>query len=165
MTDAEIGPARTNDLDELVDLWAKLVRGQQPYGTLLLVAENETVVRNWLSQLIVFDGIRTARIEDRPIGFVTFEMDMDRFSRSKTSGFIHNLFVESAYREAGVGSKLLEQAEQVLRNRGADRVRLEVMATNERACDFYDDRGYLPHRVRYHKLLETDNHNSSAEKE
>lgn len=42
----------------------------------------------------------------------------------------------------GVGSRLLERVETEVRERGASRLRLGVMAENTRAVEFYESRGF-----------------------
>ena len=153
------GPA---ELGSLVSLWSQLVAGHRIYGTTLLVEENTNTAREWLARLHVVDGIRIARVDGADVGFVTFELEVDRFERSARTGIVHNLFVRDAYREHGIGTALLERAESALAEQGAERVRLDVMEGNEQAAEFYEKRGYVPHRVRFVKPIgETDTPNVS----
>lgn len=52
------------------------------------------------------------------------------------------IYVAPARWGEGVGSALLEHAERTIAERGGDRVRLGVMAENDRAVDFYEEAGY-----------------------
>jgi ribosomal protein S18 acetylase RimI-like enzyme len=52
------------------------------------------------------------------------------------------LYVHPDHWEAGVGSALLARLEDWLRERGADRLRLAVLADNDAANAFYESRGY-----------------------
>lgn len=149
------------DLDDLVTLWGELVSDQQSFGTRILVEENESNARSWLATRLTFDGIRAARTDEDLVGFVTFELMRDQFLRSGQDGVVHNLYVSPAYRNREIGRQLLEHAERILKDRGADHVRLEVLEGNERALSFYENMGYHPYRVTLRKRLpETDNHNS-----
>lgn len=169
MTDAReatlVSPT-SDDLDELVRLWTRLVASQRAFGTSLRVDENQTAAREWLAQALVMDRLRAATVEGSLVGFVSYEMEIDRFAREKRTGLVPYLFVDRAFRGEGIGSMLLSCAEERLRERGADRIRLEVLAANERAGSFYADRGFHPHRVQYLKPLEeTDKANSPGHEE
>lgn len=52
------------------------------------------------------------------------------------------IYVAPARWGEGVGSALLAHAERTIAERGGDRVRLGVMAENDRAVDFYEAAGY-----------------------
>jgi len=58
----------------------------------------------------------------------------------------------------GVGQALLTDFEATVRDRGRDRVRLGVMAGNDRAIDFYEAAGYTRVAEGYDDRLETDNY-------
>ena len=156
----EIGKPSSERIAEVVDSWARLVASQQEYGTKLLMTENRATAREWLAELLISDRLLVATADDDLCGFVTFAIERDRFDRGVVTGLIHNLFVEREYRNQGIGSELLAAAEESLRDRGAARIRLEVMARNVRAGEFYERDGYEKHRITYMKSLEqTDTHN------
>lgn len=52
------------------------------------------------------------------------------------------IYVAPVWWGEGVGSALLADAERTIAERGGDRVRLGVMAENDRAVDFYEAAGY-----------------------
>ena len=91
------------------------------------------------------------------VGFVTFDLESERFQQDVTRGFVHNLVVRRDHRGRGIGTALLTGAERVLAERGADVVALQAMAANEDARAFYRRCGYEPHRVELEKPLESDN--------
>lgn len=160
----EIAAPGLTDLDELTELWMALVQDQRAYGTRLRVEANAGHARAWLSTRMTFDGVRVAHIEDALVGFVTFELMRDQFEREGQDGIVHNLYVAEEYRDEGIGSTLLECAESVLRDRGADRIRLELLLANERADEFYRERGYAPYRAIYRKAFnEIDTHISDGD--
>ena len=149
------------DTDRLVELWLALVCDQRRYGTALLADENEDVVRERFAFLRTIDGVRVATVDDTIVGFVTFERRPDAFAYDTAAGVIQNLFVEEAYRGRGIGSQLLEAAETILTDRGADRIRLEVLIQNERARSFYVEHGYEPQRITLEKGPKIDTANGS----
>lgn len=161
MSGARIDGTSLADLDALVPLWQDLVADQRRHGTHIAVERNADNARSWLATRMTFDGVRVAKREDSIVGFVSYELMRDQFERDGTDGVIQNLYVDPSYRDRGIGSRLLERAETILDDRGADRIRLQVLEPNERAAGFYRDRGYRSYRVMYRKTLETDTDNAA----
>jgi ribosomal protein S18 acetylase RimI-like enzyme len=59
-------------------------------------------------------------------------------------GIIYHLAVDQAYREQGIGSQLMEEVENRLRNKGCIRSYLLVTRENELAIRFYENHGWQP---------------------
>jgi diamine N-acetyltransferase len=55
---------------------------------------------------------------------------------------IHTLAVRQAYRGAGIGRALMEQAQGWARDKGASEIELNVWEFNRAAIEFYDRLGY-----------------------
>ena len=76
---------------------------------------------------------------DRPaVGFVVASP-----SEGSSATFdLGRLYVDPDRWEAGIGRRLLEHMERVVRRRGRTRIELGVMAENDRAIGFYEAAGY-----------------------
>ena len=154
----------SRDVDELTELWLALADGQRRFGSHLQVEENRQQIRQSFLEHVVTGGVWAARLDDAWVGFVTFSLERGRFEQDVVPGVVHNLYVDPTYRDRGVGSALLDRAEQQLADSGAEVVRLEAMSTNTGARTFYEERDYFPHRITYEKDLgSTENDVSSAE--
>lgn len=55
---------------------------------------------------------------------------------------LSHIYVDPNRWREGLGQRLLEHVTQKIRNRGAERIRLGVMAANDRAVEFYEAAGY-----------------------
>lgn len=152
-----------SDIDGLVDLWTTLVRSQAVYGANIVAEGNEDVARQYFGRMLLEDGVRVAVAGGRFVGFVSFKLEPDQFDCKQRVGLVENLFVKSGYRRRGIGTRLLEVAEDALHNRGAETVHLDVLVANRAARSFYEGHGYEPQRVRYAKDVETDKDNGAAE--
>jgi len=150
---AEITEAEPAESGTVVDLWVELAAGQRQHGSHLTAEENRTQIRESIVRAISADRLLVAR-EDDIVGFVMFSTERTRYEQDVSRGIVENLYVVPDSRERGVGSALLDAAEQRLRTRGVDRITLEAMARNERARRFYRERGYNPHRVELEKALD-----------
>ncbi|MFC7046244.1 GNAT family N-acetyltransferase [Halobacteriaceae archaeon GCM10025711] len=147
-----------DDLDPLVDLWVALVRSQQPHGSHLLAGPNRSSARDLLAQYVVSDDVLVARIGTDLVGFVMFHIESGFYAQDATRGVVDNLYVDPDYREAGIGSRLLAEAEDALADEGASVVALSAMATNDAARRLYREAGYDLHRVELEKEIESDTH-------
>ena len=58
-------------------------------------------------------------------------------------GWINYLAVDPSLRRQGVGRRLMEQAEELLRKAGCPKINLQLRSANKEAADFYANLGYL----------------------
>lgn len=83
--------------------------------------------------------LAVAEHDDREVvGFVSVSPDDDRPERFD----LGRIYVHPDRWGEGVGSRLLAHAESAVADRGGERVRLGVMAENDRAVGFYESAGY-----------------------
>ena len=83
-----------------------------------------------------------AEVEDETVGFVVLESE--REARRAT---LVTLDVAEPYRNAGIGSLLLDHSEQILREENIRRYRLQVDTSNEIAIAFYQKHGFRTHQT------------------
>ncbi len=62
--------------------------------------------------------------------------------RNSSVGRLYSIVIDPTFQGRGLGSKLLQACEAVARQRGCDRVSLEVRADNRRAIGMYERHGY-----------------------
>lgn len=165
-TAARIEPATADDIDAITDMWVTLAAGQREHGATLRGEANRATAREWVAQSVVTGELLVARDPDpateadaggdrepEPVGFVGFSLERGNYERDAVRGTVSNLFVAPERRGEGIGAALLDAAERALVEEGADRVALEALADNDRAREFYADRGYGLHRVELTKPL------------
>lgn len=148
--------ATLDDLDRVVELWVALAAEQRQHGSHLTAEPNRDLIREALAQHIVDHTCLVARegpvqVRDPPpvVGFVSFDREEDGLDRDVARGVVQNLYVVPEARNRGLGSELLEAAEEALAAAGAERIVLEAMAANAAGRRFYEERGYEAHRVTY----------------
>jgi ribosomal protein S18 acetylase RimI-like enzyme len=72
-------------------------------------------------------------------------------------GWINYLAVDPSLRRQGIGRRLMEHAEEILRRAGCPKINLQVRSENMQAADFYADLGYLRDDViSFSKRLDPD---------
>lgn len=84
------------------------------------------------------ESFLVAEIEGKVVGYLI------GLVRWGGMGHILAIAVEESYRREGVGSALMLNAFNRLKNNGANRVKLEVRVSNESAQKFYDKMGFEP---------------------
>lgn len=161
MPPVTIEPAAQSDVNAVVDAWVSLASGQRGHGSHLLAEGNRATVREHVSHHVVGDRVLVARDDSEAgeiVGFVQFSTEVGSYRMDVDRGAIETLYVAPDHRGQGIGSRLLERAERVLAAENLTTVSLEVMAENEDARRFYEERGYRVHRVGMEKPLENDTH-------
>jgi ribosomal protein S18 acetylase RimI-like enzyme len=156
--DVTIAAAEREEAAALSDLWVDLATDQRRYGSHLRAVENEPRIHETMLHHVATDTAVVARRSGDVVGFVTFGMESGRYEQDCARGFIHNVYVREPDRGEGIGSGLIEAAEDALASMGADAVALESMAENEAARSFYRRRGYAPHRIELEKPINDDAH-------
>lgn len=79
-------------------------------------------------------------LRDKVIGYVT--ACLKDYYEGERAGHIYSIAVKPEYRRRGVGSRLLEEVEKVLRENGAKICHLETHMDNINAINFYLKHGY-----------------------
>lgn len=146
---SDVRPATGADVDIVADMWVSLAAEQRDHGSHLLAAENRSQARDLARQYVHADGVAVATSNGLATGFVMFHTESGFYDTDATRGVVDNLYVRPDHRDSGVGTALLDYAEDALRERDADVLAVEALATNEAARRLYERRGYQPHRVTY----------------
>lgn len=97
-------------------------------------------------------AVLVAEEEDFLIGAVAVFVSSSvphSFLTSRPRGHIATIVITERYRDRGIGRKLMAAAEEYAKGKGAQDIKLEVMAFNTGAMDFYRDLGYenFSHRL------------------
>ncbi|WP_248299395.1 GNAT family N-acetyltransferase [Halorhabdus amylolytica] len=148
----------TGVVDDLADMWVELAADQRRHGSHLVADGNRASIRSAIGRHVVSSRVRVAREEGRLVGFVMFTVESDSLERTVSRGLIENLYVVPDRRREGIGTKLLERAENALEDSGVETIALDVLAGNDSARAFYAETGYEPHRLTVEKPIESDTH-------
>jgi ribosomal protein S18 acetylase RimI-like enzyme len=104
-------------------------------------------VRRHLVSYLATDQVATFVAEEgsQLLGYVQVEVKVipeGDFNKQVRHGIINNLAVTASMRRNGVGRKLLQKAEEWLRQKDLDYSQLNVWEFNESAIRFYEKIGY-----------------------
>lgn len=118
---------RPDHHDQVVRLWKNVFGYESPRNhPPLSIAKKEQAA----------DGLFFVALQDNQVvGTVMGGYDGHR-------GWIYSLAVSEEHRRDGVGARLIERAEDALRDRGCMKVNLQVMPGNDGAVSFYESCGY-----------------------
>ncbi len=137
-----IDRATHSDLDALV-----LLMSHMQYDDPWSEPFDERIVRKNLQELLQdprYGLIYVARDGQVYVGYLDICFDFSLEYRGK-GAWIDELFVERGHRGQGIGTRLLELAENASREHGAETLHLEVNHGN-RAVELYRRLGYVDHR-------------------
>jgi len=119
----------------------------------------EVELKKILAEIEAKEGIfYIAVIDDEIAGFVTATIyrptsdDLLGVIPSST-GRVTNLYVSALNRQKGLGTTLLQKAENYAKSKGCDVINVEVFAPNEPAQSFYAKLGYQPRKIDQIKKL------------
>jgi len=69
-------------------------------------------------------------------------------------GWIYSMAVAPEYRRRGIATALMKHAENALKERGAAKINLQLLASNAATCEFYKTLGYsIEERISMGKVM------------
>lgn len=96
-------------------------------------------------------GIFVAEADGKPVGYITTRVD-----QATKVGRIPNLGVLPAYRNSGIGRKLMDKAFAYLRSEGMECVRIETLDQNAVGQRFYPSCGFIEVARQIHYIKRLD---------
>lgn len=95
--------------------------------------------RELFAEKIYESGVTIALYKEELIGFSCFYCN-DYQSRT---AYISLIAVKQEYEHNGYGTRLLEEVKKIARDKGMNRLRLEVRKNNDRAISLYRKEGFI----------------------
>ena len=92
-------------------------------------------------------GAKTVRVLEEggaPIGFLSFELDLEVMYVPPPALFIDLVYVREDQRGRGLGRRLYEEAAALARQHGCDKIVADVFADNEGSARFHRRVGFEP---------------------
>jgi ribosomal protein S18 acetylase RimI-like enzyme len=151
-----VEPATPADVPAVVDLWVSLATGQRDYGSHIRGDGNQTAMRASIVRAVATGGLDVARDDADAVGFVRYDVERGPLAQDAVRGVIRDLYVPPGRRDEGIGSALLDAAEESLAAAGVDVIGVSAMADNDGAVRLYERRGYRPHRIEFEREVEND---------
>lgn len=148
MTATIVRNARPEDMPAVGRLGAMLVRTHHDFDPQRFMAASRHTAQGYASflgtQLDEQDvTVMVADREGEVIGYVYAAVEpRDWMSLRDSAGVIHDVIVDPAHRQGGVGRQLLDAALAFLKERGAPRVVLQTAERNEPAQRLFENAGF-----------------------
>lgn len=152
MKQATIRTATLDDLDTIQALNAQLFNFEQQFS--------DSYNCNWMYEPAGIDYF-TRRIanadgnsiclvassENNIIGYLAAYVGTYAYRTPNPIVELENMFVTEQFRGQGVGTLLVERMKTIAQTKGAERMRVGLLANNVKAQAFYAERGFKPHEL------------------
>jgi GNAT superfamily N-acetyltransferase len=125
----EFRAATADDADSVADVY---LRARKELVACAPLVHSDEEVRDWIRRHLIPAGRTTVAVADRRV------IGLLAVSREADCGWIDQLYLLPEWVGRGIGSRLLERAENQL----APPIRLYTFQCNERARRFYERRGF-----------------------
>jgi ribosomal protein S18 acetylase RimI-like enzyme len=138
MSTVTIEPFADCHQSEVIALWAAVFGYSAPHNNPAKIVEQKLAYERKLFFVALSEG--------RVVGTVMGGYDGHR-------GWIYSLAVSPDFRRHGIGAALMQRIEQELKQQGATKINLQVVATNAAVVEFYKQCGYaVEERISMGKL-------------
>ncbi len=141
----KIVTAGKEDIKCVSNLW--LIFVQDPEGSDLNIIPSEENRERWVNfvETLIESGngaLKFAVEDGRPVGYILYSWSITPLKLKKKAGTIYDLFVLGKYRRRGIGTSLMKEAIEDLRNHGVEIVRINVLSKNINAIHLYEKFGF-----------------------
>lgn len=149
-----VGPARHADLSALADMQADSEHAERSFSPDLGIrVPDRRHARRCFKRTLFSTSQRTvvARAGGRLIGMMGVDLHRLNYRHYvvRRYVFLHSLFVDPAYRGAGVARRLVAYGLAWARRHGAQQIRLEMAYANHAARSLYQSFGFAPREMMF----------------
>lgn len=150
-----IRPATPRDLDAILTLLPRLAAFKLPERRVAedLWQGDAALLREWSIGKAPQCIVSVATDDGGEIAGVAITQLRKELLSGAPSAHLEVLVVREGAEGRGIGNALVEDAEATAAARGAESITLHVFATNDRARQLYERRGYEAELLRYIKYL------------
>ena len=135
----QIRPYASSDEPAVISLWTEVFGYSTPHNAPAFVIRCKLECQPEL--------LFVALLDDRIVGTVMGGYDGHR-------GWIYSLAVSPDFRRRGIATALMKHAETALKEKGAAKINLQLLASNAATCEFYKTLGYaVEERISMGKIL------------
>ncbi len=149
-----IRAALESDVDALADLIARLKRLNGEFDPLLKPAENLLAAsKEYVKSKISSPSsvVLVAEVDGRAVGVIVGDVEDRRFYEPRMAGIIREFYVLPEFRRKGLGKRMMSEAMDALRRKGAQMIMADFPALNEIAIEFYKKMNFRPIQSIYAK--------------
>ncbi|KUO86871.1 MAG: GNAT family N-acetyltransferase [Thermoproteus sp.] len=142
-----IRAALESDVDALADLIARLKRLNGEFDPLLKPAENLLAAsKEYVKSKISSPSsvVLVAEVDGRAVGVIVGDVEDRRFYEPRMAGIIREFYVLPEFRRKGLGKRMMSEAMDALRRKGAQMIMADFPALNEIAIEFYKKMNFRP---------------------
>lgn len=147
----EIGVPKVNDLEIIDKIALQVHECHVKWRPDIFEHASSIINKEELEKMIESEEIFVAKVEGRVVGYVILSK-----REGKKNGYLYRkqldidaIGVDEAYRNKGIGTKLLEYVKEYAKNNDYTDLRLTVNEENENAIHLYEKVGFKVRNIAY----------------
>jgi len=153
MPQIDIRPAETHDYPAVLDMWMALQQLTDSYPPQAFGDANETAQRERLGEMLAnsldtdIGLVLVAAIDDTPVGTLSIYLSDKHGYHNEKSAVLFSVWVNPEQRRDGIASRLLQQAREWAKVRGACSLQVGWHPGNPKANAFWNAHGFSGYEV------------------
>lgn len=145
--DIEISKANEQHIPSLGKLWMEFMHYSQKIEAIHEPEDNAIpiYINDYLRPAMESEDslVLAALVENEAVGYAySFITKRSNLVKRKRYGIIHDMFITSQYRRAGIGRLLYNEIITWFTSNDIDRIELDVMTRNQMAASFWEKLGF-----------------------
>ena len=153
----EIRKAHKKDIDSIVNLANELYETEMPFDTNLKAGYYKTKTgRKELLKYIKDKKklVLVAIINDNIVAFANgYIYDKEEMYKEKVA-YLHNISVSKDYKRNGIGTKLIDEFTNIMKEKGCSYIKLNAFRNNIPAVEFYKKKNFEEYSMFYIKKID-----------
>lgn len=142
----EICKAVKENLDEVIELWRKLMEEHKDMDPVFFANINEERYKKDIMNCFLYPDEATmfvCIIEGKVIGYITAAL-LKRYQYYNNISYciIDDIMVNSQYRNVGIGKSLIENVKNWAKQHNAERIELNIIHENKVEHDIFKKQGF-----------------------
>jgi ribosomal protein S18 acetylase RimI-like enzyme len=147
----EIRKANESDLNGMIELWKDFMDYHIAFDRFWTRSDHgHESAYNYIKSILDEDNVQVlvASMGNRIIGYqISQILEHPPVLQKTRYCLVNDIAIDDKYRGRGIGSEMFEEVKKWAKQKGVDRMELQVASGNEKAIRFYEKQGMKPYSL------------------